>query len=276
MAGADFNEIADTVVTGNIHLPATILMPSDAGDGPIVVMVHGSGPLDRDETIYANKPFRDIAEGLARKGIATLRYDKRTYVYRQPVATMDDETILDALSAIRLARRYSSRVYLLGHSLGAMLAPLIAERTEEPLAGVIMMAAPARDMETVVREQFDYLLPSGASPAFKEQQMEALRQRSPHYLQPHGQADAARRLSLPMLILQGERDYQVTMEDFRLWQQVLKGKDNVVYHSYPRLNHPFMEGEGKSTPLEYQMKGHVAAYVLDDISSFIRLTFSRH
>ena len=276
MAGADFNEIADTVVTGNIHLPATILMPADAGDVPIVVMVHGSGPLDRDETIYANKPFRDIAEGLARKGIATLRYDKRTYVYRQPVATMDDETILDALSAIRLARRYSSRVYLLGHSLGAMLAPLIAERTEEPLAGVIMMAAPARDMETVVREQFDYLLPSGASPAFKEQQMEALRQRSPHYLQPHGQADAARRLSLPMLILQGERDYQVTMEDFRLWQQVLEGKDNVVYHSYPRLNHPFMEGEGKSTPLEYQMKGHVATYVLDDISSFIRLTFSRH
>ncbi len=264
--------MADTVVTGDIHLPATILMPTDAHDVPIVVMVHGSGALDRDETIYVNKPFRDIALGLARKGIATLRYDKRTYVYRQPVMTMDDETILDALSAIRLARRYSTRVYLLGHSLGAMLAPLIAERAEEPLAGIIMMAAPARDMETVVREQFDYLLPSGASPAFKEQQIENLRQRAPHYLQPQGQTDAARRLTLPMLILQGERDYQVTMQDFCLWQQVLEGKTNIGYHSYPRLNHPFMEGDGKSTPMEYQLEGHVATYVIDDISSFIRQT----
>ena len=270
MAGDVLNEIADTVVTGDIHLPATIMMPADARDVPIVVMVHGSGALDRDETIYTNKPFRDIASGLARKGIATLRYDKRTYVYRQPVASMDDETILDALSAIRLARRHSTRVYLLGHSLGAMLAPVIAERSEEPLAGIIMMAAPARDMDIVVRQQFDYLLPSGASPDFKEQQMENLRQRSPHYLQPQGQTAAARRLTLPMLILQGERDYQVTMEDYSLWQQVLKGKANVVYHSYPRLNHPFMEGDGKSTPMEYQMEGHVATYVIDDISSFIR------
>ena len=270
MAGDVFNEIADTVVTGDIHLPATIMMPADARDVPIVVMVHGSGALDRDETIYTNKPFRDIASGLARKGIATLRYDKRTYVYRQPVASMDDETILDALSAIRLARRHSTRVYLLGHSLGAMLAPVIAERSEEPLAGIIMMAAPARDMDIVVRQQFDYLLPSGASPDFKEQQIENLRQRSPHYLQPQGQTAAARRLTLPMLILQGERDYQVTMEDYSLWQQVLKGKTNVVYHSYPRLNHPFMEGDGKSTPMEYQMEGHVATYVIDDISSFIR------
>ena len=269
MAGDVLNEIADTVVTGDIHLPATIMMPADARDVPIVVMVHGSGALDRDETIYTNKPFRDIASGLARKGIATLRYDKRTYVYRQPVASMDDETILDALSAIRLARRHSTRVYLLGHSLGAMLAPVIAERSEEPLAGIIMMAAPARDMDIVVRQQFDYLLPSGASPDFKEQQMENLRQRSPHYLQPQGQTAAARRLTLPMLILQGERDYQVTMEDYSLWQQVLKGKANVVYHSYPRLNHPFMEGDGKSTPMEYQMEGHVATYVIDDISSFI-------
>ena len=239
-------------------------------DVPLVVMVHGSGALDRDETVYANKPFRDIAEGLAAKGIATLRYDKRTFVYRQPVTTMDDETILDALSAIRLAHRYSNRVYLLGHSLGALLAPLIAERAEGLLSGVIMMAAPARDLEAVVREQFDYLLPSGASAAFKEQQVESLRQKSPHYLQPQGQTAVAQRLSLPMFIIQGERDYQVSMQDFHLWQQTLAEKSNVRYHSYPKLNHVFIEGEGKSTPLEYQMENHVAAYVIDDIAAFIK------
>ena len=258
-------------------------MPNNNKDIPLVVMVHGSGALDRDETIFGNKPFREIAEGLAKKGIATLRYDKRTFVYRQPITTMDDETILDALSAIRVAHRYSDCVFLLGHSLGAMLAPLIAERAEGELAGVMMMAAPARDLEEVVREQFDYLLPSGASPAYKEQQIENLRQQSPHYLQPQGQTTSALRQSLPMLILQGklksktasvttlqgERDYQVTMRDFRLWQQVLEGKTNVSYHSYPRLNHLFMEGEGKSTPMEYQIAGHVAAYAIDDLSAFI-------
>ena len=115
-------------MTGDIRLPATVLQPGD--DVPIVVMVHGSGALDRDETVFSNKPFREMAEGLAARGIATLRYDKRTFVYRQPVATMDDETILDALSAISVAHRYSKRVYLLGHSLGAMLAPHIAERAK--------------------------------------------------------------------------------------------------------------------------------------------------
>jgi hypothetical protein len=59
------------------------------------------------------------------------------------------------------------------------------------------------------------------------------------------------------------------MQDFRLWQEPLEGKSNANYHSYPRLNHIFMEGEGKSTPIEYQTKGHVATYVIDDISAFV-------
>lgn len=267
-AGA-FHESADTIVTGDIRLPATLVMPDRGKDIPLVVMVHGSGALDRDETIYKNKPFRDIAEGLAVKGIATLRYDKRTHCYPQPVMSMDDETILDALSAIRKARQYSNRVFLLGHSLGAMLAPLIAERASGQLAGIIMMAAPARDLEPVVREQVDYLLPSGASPAYKEQQIENLRQRSPHYFQPQGQVDAALRLTLPMLILQGERDYQVSMLDFGLWQKALQDRDHTVLHSYPRLNHIFMGGVGKSNPMEYQIEGHVASDVIEDIAGFI-------
>lgn len=268
-AGGAFKETADTVATGDIRLPAIITTPKTPRNTAIVVMVHGSGALDHDETVYSNKPFRDIAEGLAKAGIGTLRYDKRTFVYRQPVKSMDEETISDALSAIFLAHKYSPHVYLLGHSLGAMLAPEIACRAKGQLEGIIMMAAPARDLEEVVREQFDYLLPSGASSSYKEQQIENLRQRSPHYLQPQGQLERARQTDIPMLILQGERDYQVTMTDFRLWQQSLQGHHNVSFRSYPTLNHIFMEGEGKSTPLEYQMQGHVADYVLKDIADFI-------
>lgn len=241
-------------------------------------MVHGSGALDFDETVFKNKPFRDIAEGLSGLGVSTLRYHKRNFVYPKPPESMEDETISDAFSAIRLAHRYSKNVYLLGHSLGAMLAPIIAHRitTQEAdtdslqIKGIIMMAAPARDLEVLVREQMDYLLPSGASDSYKQQQIDNLRHNSPHYFLPYNQLEAARALSMPILILQGERDYQVPMTDYNLWRKALEGHPNVSFHSYQTLNHLFMTGDGKSTPLEYQIEGHVSETIIKDIADFIQ------
>ena len=79
-------ETDTAVVCGTFRLPATLTLPRRAVEEgrrvPCVVLVHGSGPHDRDEAIGPNRPFRDLAWGLAARGIATLRYDKRTYVYR--------------------------------------------------------------------------------------------------------------------------------------------------------------------------------------------------
>jgi len=265
-------ELTDTLrVNDAVRLPVVITMPAGvSADGPIVVMVHGSGPVDRDETVLVNKPFRDLAYLLAANGIATLRYDKRTFVYKQPVDNMDDETITDALAALRMARGYTNKVFLLGHSLGAMLAPAIASRTDVQLQGVIMLAAPARDLEQVVRQQLDYLRPEQAPATYEEDALEQLRQASPHYLQPQQQLEVARQLTLPMLFLQGERDYQVPMLDYRLWRQLLGSRANAIFHSYAKLNHLFLEGEGDSTPLEYYIEGHVPQYVADDIVNFCR------
>ena len=236
----------------------------------MVVMVHGSGALDRDESVAANKPFRDIAEGLARYGIGSLRYDKRTYVYpHSAVTSLDEETILDALSAIALARRYGSRIVVLGHSLGATVAPIIAERADTLLSGIVMLAAAARPMEEVVSEQIAYLLPSGADESYKAHQLEALRLRSPHYFEPIGQLEAAQRLHVPLLLLQGERDYQVTMRDFDIWRQALANTPGATLISYPTLNHLFMAGTGKSSPIEYRQPGHVADRPIADIAAFI-------
>lgn len=231
-------------------------------------MVHGSGALDSDETVFQNKPFRDIAEGLSARGVSSLRYDKRTFTYRQTVSSMDEETILDALTALQTARRYGHRVFLLGHSLGGMLAPIIAERSDS-LSGIIMMAAPSRDLEEVVSEQLDYLLPSGASESFKKEQLETLKRQAPHYFEAQHQTEVARRLKCPIMILQGERDYQVPMKDLEGWKETLRGRQNVTIKSYPKLNHLFMKGEGKSSPLEYQKKQQVDEQVIEDISDFI-------
>ena len=266
-------ETIDTLrVSTQVQLPLVLTLPAGATSAtPVVVMVHGSGPLDRDETVAVNKPFRDLAYQLAAQGIATLRYDKRTFVYRdQRVENMDDETVTDALCALTYAHQRNQRVLLLGHSLGGMMAPIIASRTDVPLQGIIMMAAPARNLEQVVRQQLDYLRPANAPATYAEDALELLRTQSPHYLQPYGQVEAAQLLPVRMLFLQGERDYQVPMIDFRLWRQILGNRPAVTFHSYPKLNHLFLEGEGDSTPLEYSIEGHVPAYVVENIATFCR------
>ena len=257
---ADAVEVEDTVRSADgPPLPAAMVVSGRSANPPIVVMVHGSGALDRDETVMANKTFCQLSRLLAERGISSLRYDKRTFATQQPATSMD--------AAVSLARVYNKKVYLLGHSLGAMLAPIIAQRTT--LDGIIMMAAPARDMDEVVAEQVEYLSAPETTPEQKQQAISMLRSQAPHYFKPQGQVKAAQQLNIPMLLLQGGRDYQVTMHDFDLWQQALKGHERAELHSYPTLNHLFIEGEGKSTPQEYLKKGRIPQQVADDIAHFI-------
>ncbi len=83
----------------------------------------------------------------------------------------------------------------------------------------------------------------------------------------------ARTLPHPLLILQGESDYQVTMEDFQLWKDALADRKDAQFKSYPALSHLFMliEGGGKATPTTYAIAGHVAEEVVQDIASWIKL-----
>ncbi len=72
-----------------------------------------------------------------------------------------------------------------------------------------------------------------------------------------------------MLFLQGERDYQVTMEDLAGWKKALGSRKDVEFISYPKLNHLFIEGKDNSTPAEYSAPGNVAKVVVDDIAKWI-------
>jgi fermentation-respiration switch protein FrsA (DUF1100 family) len=289
-----FKEREVTVGDGEWKLSGTLTVPNGSGPFPAAVLVHGSGPNDRDETVGGAKVFKDLAEGLASRGIAVLRYEKRTKQYGARVAaiknyTVEEETVEDAVKAIALLRTLpeidGQKVFVIGHSLGGYVAPRIAEQ-DGKLAGLVLMAANARPMEDLLVEQMQYLgvtgvpLDNAKVLQAKVKKLEPGDDDAPAIgglpaaywvdLKGYDPAAAAKNLGLPMLILQGERDYQVTMTDFGRWKSAAGTAKNVVMKSYPPLNHLFIAGEGKSLPAEYNKPGHVAPAVIEDIAAFIK------
>ena len=289
-----FKERDATVGDGEWKLPGTLTVPVGAGPFPAVVLVHGSGPNDRDETVGGAKVFKDLAEGLASRGIVVLRYEKRTLQHRARIAaiakfTLEEETVEDAVKAIALLRSQAevngSRVFAIGHSLGGYVAPRIAEQ-DGKLAGIVLIAANVRPLEDLLVEQMNYMGITGKqldnAKAFQanvkklepgDEDKPALGGLPASYwvdLKGYDPAAAAKKLAIPMLILQGERDYQVTMTDFALWKTAVGSAKGVVMKSYPSLNHLFVAGVGKSLPAEYSQPGHAAPPVIDDIANFVK------
>jgi fermentation-respiration switch protein FrsA (DUF1100 family) len=184
-------------------------------------------------------------------------------------------------------------VFVAGHSLGGYLAPRIA-RADPNIAGMIIMAGATRPLEDMMVEQTRYVLESDGSLSAQDQlQMSQLQQQVEAVKALTGQsssndailgapvsywidlkdsrpADLARGLTIPLLIAQGERDYQVTLQDFQNWQDALAGQANVTLKSYPGLNHLFISGDGKSTPIEYQTPGNVAPAIIQDLANWIQ------
>ena len=302
-AVADRYVEADVTVGGpQWPLPGTLTLPSGTARVPAVVLVHGSGPQDRDSTIGQDKPFKDLALGLASRGIAVLRYDKRSKVFggrlaSLPSATVKDEVVDDAGEAIKLLRQHPrvdpARIFVLGHSLGAALVPRIAAGNPS-IAGAIVAAGPARPFEDIIVEQSRYLaMTDGAISAAEQAQIDmAVKARAEIKALTSADASATRRLSgapasywldlrgydppaaaaalpTPLLILQGERDYQVTMENFAKWRTALSSRSTVTFHSYPALNHAFIAGTGKSLPSDYDVAAHVDEQVIADIAAWI-------
>ena len=298
---ASFNETEVVVGQGKWALPGTLAMPKGKGPFPAAVLVHGSGPEDRDETIGPNKPFRDLAWGLASHGIAVLRYEKRTKAHQAEMAaalkdlTVREETIGDALSAVALLRKTKGvdprRVFVLGHSLGGMLIPRIA-LAGQGMAGYIIMAGTNRPLEDAMVEQLEYIasLPGPQGDGARKQlpQVRAaaekvkdpkLSPQSPSLLggpavywldlRAYHPLEAVRQVKQPMLVLQGGRDYQSTTVDFERWQKALAGRTDVTCRLYPDLNHLFAEGKGKAVPAEYEQPGHVSAQVIADLAQWI-------
>jgi dienelactone hydrolase len=303
-----FREKDFSVGSGQWQLPGTLTMPTSksALPCPAVVLVHGSGPNDRDETVAASKPFRDLAWGLASKDIAVLRYEKRTkeygvrYMQGNLKITPREETIDDAVIAANQLRQTEGinpkRVFVLGHSLGATLAPRIGNDSPE-IKGLIIMAGATRPIEDLIVEQTKYILSLGGELSAVDQKKvsdletkvaeikkltpadtnssKMLLNAPPAYwldLRAHDPVVEAKSLKQPLLILQGGRDYQVTPAQFEDWKKGLESSPNVTFKLYPGLNHLFIAGKGKSTPQEYEKGGYVGEEVVSDIADWVLKT----
>jgi dienelactone hydrolase len=285
-----------------LQLGGTLLVPEREEPVPGVVLVHGSGPSDRDGTVGPNKPLRDLAVGFASEGIATLRFDKRTAEYPAWFAdrtyTVADESIDDVLAALDVLRQHPDvdpeRLFVVGHSLGGTLAPRIAHRAAEegiPVAGIVVLAGGARPLDLVLEDQLDYL--DEVAPEGREQravlrdavaQVRALTPADTAATEPiagappaywldlagHPPAPLAAALDVPVLVVHAGRDYQVTDVDFAVWQAALADDPAVMLRRYSSLNHLLIAGEGPSTPAEYERQGFVDATLIEETAAWIR------
>jgi dienelactone hydrolase len=295
-----FREIEVKVGGEPKPLPGTLSLPNGVESAPAIILVHGSGPQDRDESLGPNRPFRDLAAGLTTKGIAVLRYDKRTKLYPESFAdlknpTVKEETLDDVSSAIEFLKTRpeidAGRIMVIGHSLGGTLAPRIAA-INPSVSRIVILAGAARPLPDIAVAQVEYLaalqgpIDDAAAERIRQLKADAARvgaarpgDEGPPFLgaplsywadlNVYDPVAAAATLTTPMLILQGGRDYQVTAEDFDRFQSALSAHQNVACHLLPRLNHLFVSGVGRSTPSEYEVAGHVDAEAIELIAAFV-------
>ncbi|MGH9865906.1 MAG: alpha/beta hydrolase family protein, partial [Candidatus Acidiferrales bacterium] len=300
-----FHEEKVTVGDGQWQLPGTLTLPNAKGPFAAVVLVSGSGPEDEDETIGPNKPLKDLAWGLATRGIAVLRYTKRTKQYGAASTgdsknfTVKDEYIDDARAAVALLASRSDidakHIFVAGHSEGGYIAPRIAAGDSQ-IAGIIILEGNTRPIERLVIEQLHYqanlrgpnaaqiekVIPQAEEeakviesqdlkPGMEVNLLGAMVPAS-YFLDLRGYdpTAAATKLNIPIFVVQGGRDYQVTTTDFAGWQKALAGHSNTKLKLYPALNHLLIAGTGSSTPEEYMKLGHVSGEVIDDVAAWIQ------
>lgn len=288
------------LVSGAYSLAGMLTVPKAPGRYPVVILVHGMGPNDRDETVGPLKIFKDLSIGLTSNGIAVYRYDKRTKQYgfrslKEKNFTVKNEVLDDVLAAITAVKADSAvdtnRIFLCGHTYGAMLLPRIAEQAN--VAGYIFLAPGTRPTEDMIMDQAEMAAKDATSPR-QLSQLDTMRSEAKRIKalkdKPANPADSmllrfpvtywadlanydpvkeAQKIKKPLLVLYGERDYQVQKSEFTTWKTSVTGK-SITYKSYPDLNHFFIEGKEKSTPEEYKKAGNVSVKVINDISAWLK------
>ena len=298
-----FLESKITVVNGMYDLPGILSISNTPGKKPLVIILPVAGPTEKDGSYEENKPYKDLAWGIASKGFAVFRYEKRSNNYG--IFLLKDkaayekftprEDLLDDLYKIidslkTLPEINPEKIFILGHGQGGMLAPLVAKERNE-IAGIIMMGANAKRTQEMMIDQYKYL--SKVTPEKKgeydTQTKNAIRSMdkklnplTEHHLMPYDvqatywiwlnqypHLDISKKLNKPQFVMHGERDYQANLENYELWKRTLEKNKKATVKLYPRLNHLFYPGDAQSTYSEYYLKSNIPENIINDISSWL-------
>lgn len=303
--------IKENIVVGEgtkYPLKGILTLPEDRQTQvPAVVFVHGSGSSNMDEKVGKLTPFKDLAEGLAQLGIASVRYDKRSFAYpfkilREKIITVKEETIEDAIRATELLKRDSridkDNIFIAGHSMGGMLAPRI-DAEGGNYKGLILMAGSPRRLEEIMLDQNEAVMRSGKGllqwfvktqvakisamfeGMYELSDEEAKKKKvgngtTLYYFKEMGEHQSSNylvKLEKPILIMQGEKDFQATLEnDFAAYKELLEDKKNVTFKVYENLNHlfvPSVYGNIMKAMKEYKVEQHIGKNVIKDLADWI-------
>ena len=298
---ATYKESKITFGEGEYPITGILTLPKGVKKPPVVILVPGSGNHGLNEVAGMNRPFRDIAWGLAEKGIASIRYNERVALYPELLQkekfTIQLDSLNDAGDAIEYAlsskKINNKKIFVIGHSLGGMMAPKIASEYKQ-VAGILILAGSPRKLEDISYDQIEDAVHNSKDidektakeyleNAKKEvKEIKALKKGSDkvlagypaHYWYSLNQIDipaTAKKLKIPMFIAQGSEDWQVFADkDYIQWQEVLKSKKNVTFKLYKGLNHLFVTSNGKTDVTEYNVPGNVDKKVINDMAKWIK------
>jgi hypothetical protein len=292
--------------SGSLHLAGTLLLPASDGQWPAVLLIPGSGQVDRNEnaTKLRINAFHDIAVHLSEQGIATLRYDKRGVGASEGNfwKTGFFDNVTDAGAALGCLKSQkeirSDKVFLLGHSEGALTATRLAA-TGADVTGAILLAGPARKGEDVLRWQAQQVM-AGMRGFNKfvinlfhidvrkaqQKQLDKIKKSTKNWYRvqlivklnakwfrefmAYNPADDLPKIQVPVLALTGSKDIQVDPGDLDLMAGLVKAE--FESHILPNITHILRAETGEPTLSTYkkQIAQPVDKSVLQTISEWLR------
>lgn len=283
------------IATENFSLSGKLTLSQTDQPIPAVLMISGSGPADMDSTINALKPFKDLSEQLAQKGIASLRFHKRTYEFNQQVAKqydfiIEDEYIEDTLKAFELLEKddriQSDNIYLLGHSMGAQIAPIIIN-LEPKIKGGILLAGSTTHLLDILLEQVkaqdEELYQTYLPGVHLTKSLIEVKSGEEHYgyfgcygayWVHYNKINLETELlnvanNHPLLIMQGGKDLQIFSNHFEKYKTLLADYSTATFKYYPNLNHCFVDGRGETLITAYHEAKTIPDNVIQDIYDWI-------
>lgn len=298
-----FYEVKLPVPNPHIQAEGILSLPKERKRPPLIIILGGSGPTDKDGSVGPNKMYKDIAWALAARGFAVYRFDKRTVNpenRKVKLETMHDEYADDLKHIIKYFKKNQrvnpKRIFVMGHSQGGMMLPYFAKSCKG-IYGFIGLAAPFHTIADLLPAQLEYLQQFHADDSIAINQIAQLRQKaiyqqqhlyhkninhdslfpglSIQFMQHMDMNKPAHLLSYlqhkPLLLLQGARDYQVPVQELEAWQTALRKTSPVHTHVFEKLNHQFMEGQGKPGPAEYNIPANVPEYVIDELVKWLEM-----